>query len=83
MREIGAFEAKNTLGTLLDRVEHGEEIVITRRGRPVARLVGVQSDDAALAARAAAARLRVLAQEMAGTNLTWDELKTYRDDGRR
>lgn len=39
MAEIGAFEAKNRLGSLLDRVEHGEEIVITRRGRPVAKLV--------------------------------------------
>jgi prevent-host-death family protein len=39
MREIGAFEAKNTLGSLLDLVEHGEEVVITRRGKPVARLV--------------------------------------------
>ena len=39
MREIGAFEAKNRLGTLLDWVERGEEITITRRGRAVARLV--------------------------------------------
>jgi prevent-host-death family protein len=39
MREIGAFEAKNTLGTLLDLVERGEEIIITRRGKPIARLV--------------------------------------------
>lgn len=39
MREVGAFEAKNRLGSLLDRVEHGEEIVITRRGRPIAKLV--------------------------------------------
>ena len=39
MREIGAFEAKNTPGTLLDLVERGEEVVITRRGKPVARLV--------------------------------------------
>ncbi len=35
MREVGAFEAKTKLGQLLDRVEHGEEILITRRGRPV------------------------------------------------
>ena len=34
MQEIGAFEAKNTLGSLLDRVERGEEIVITRHGKP-------------------------------------------------
>jgi prevent-host-death family protein len=50
MREIGAFEAKNKLGQLLDHVEHGEEIVITRRGRAVARLVpatqGVDRDKA-------------------------------------
>jgi prevent-host-death family protein len=39
MDEIGAFEAKNRLGALLDRVEQGEEIVITRRGKPVARLI--------------------------------------------
>jgi prevent-host-death family protein len=39
MREIGAFEARNKLGQSLDRVEAGEEVVTTRRGRIVARLV--------------------------------------------
>ena len=39
MREMGAFEAKNKFGHLLDQVEHGEEIVITRRGKAVARIV--------------------------------------------
>jgi prevent-host-death family protein len=39
MKEVGAFEAKNRLGQLLDRVEAGEEILITRRGKVVARLV--------------------------------------------
>ena len=34
--EVGAFEAKNTLGGLLDRVERGEVITISRRGKPVA-----------------------------------------------
>ena len=43
MREVGAFEAKSKLGTLLDRVERGEEILITRRGRAVARLVPAQA----------------------------------------
>jgi antitoxin (DNA-binding transcriptional repressor) of toxin-antitoxin stability system len=37
MHKVGAFEAKNRLGALLDRVENGEEIVITRRGKPVAK----------------------------------------------
>src|SRR5690349_5802973 len=44
MQEIGAFEAKNRLGALLDRVERGEEIVITRRGKPVAKLVPAGPD---------------------------------------
>ncbi|HET9069434.1 MAG TPA: type II toxin-antitoxin system prevent-host-death family antitoxin [Amaricoccus sp.] len=39
MKEVGAFEAKNRLGQLLDRVEAGEEILITRRGKVVARLL--------------------------------------------
>lgn len=42
MREVGAFEAKNKLGTLLDWVEAGEEVLITRRGKPVARLVSAK-----------------------------------------
>ena len=36
---VGAFEAKTKLSELLDRVERGEEIEITRSGRPVARLM--------------------------------------------
>ena len=39
MKEVGAFEAKNRLGQLLDWVEAGEEVVITRRGKVVAHLV--------------------------------------------
>ena len=39
MTTVGAFEAKTKLSELLDRVERGEEITITRHGKPVARLV--------------------------------------------
>ncbi|MBK7675070.1 MAG: type II toxin-antitoxin system prevent-host-death family antitoxin [Candidatus Accumulibacter sp.] len=54
MREIGAFEAKNRLGTLLDWVENGEEVLITRRGKAVARLVPAEPGfDRAKARRAA------------------------------
>ncbi len=42
MREVGAFEAKNKLGQLLDWVERGEEIIITRRGKAVARLMSAE-----------------------------------------
>ncbi|MBP9803953.1 MAG: type II toxin-antitoxin system prevent-host-death family antitoxin, partial [Candidatus Accumulibacter sp.] len=54
MHEIGAFEAKNKLGTLLDWVENGEEVLITRRGKAVARLVPAEPGfDRAKARRAA------------------------------
>lgn len=39
MAEIGMHEAKTQLSKLVERVEAGEEIVITRRGEPAARLV--------------------------------------------
>jgi prevent-host-death family protein len=39
MKEIGAFEAKRKLGQVLDWVEAGEEVIITRRGRAVAKLI--------------------------------------------
>ncbi|MGQ9366909.1 type II toxin-antitoxin system Phd/YefM family antitoxin [Azospirillum sp. ST 5-10] len=82
MREIGAFEAKNTLGSLLDRVEQGEEIVITRHGRAVARLVpargGIDRDQA----HAALERIRARAARGASGGVAWGTLKAERDAGR-
>jgi prevent-host-death family protein len=58
LHEIGVFEAKNRLGALLDRVERGEEIIITRRGKPVAKLVPAEPNfDRASARRAVAGLL--------------------------
>ena len=53
MREVGAYEAKNSLGALLDCVAHGEEITITRRGKAVAKLVAPNAGFDRAAARAA------------------------------
>jgi prevent-host-death family protein len=39
MATVTAFEAKTRFGELLDRVSKGEEVVITRHDKPVARLV--------------------------------------------
>jgi prevent-host-death family protein len=38
-KTVGAYEAKTTLSALLELVERGHEIVITRHERPIARLV--------------------------------------------
>lgn len=79
MVTVGAFEAKTHLSALLDRVEHGEHIVITRHGKPVARLVpevdaGRQRADDAIAAIKAQRQGRTLG------GLDWRDL---RDEGRR
>jgi len=39
---ISVYEAKTNLSRLLDRAEAGEEVIITRHGRPVARLVSMR-----------------------------------------
>lgn len=84
MLEIGAFEAKNTLGGLLDRVELGEEIVITRRGKPVAKLTPIREGKSLEKAQAAARRIRALAQELAVAGpVTQAEIREWRDEGRR
>ncbi len=57
MHEVGAFEAKNNLAALLDEVERGDEVLITRRGKPVARLVPAASGFDRQKARRAAQEL--------------------------
>lgn len=42
MVEVNVDEAETQLSTLLDRAVAGEEVVITRNGRPVARLVSAK-----------------------------------------
>jgi prevent-host-death family protein len=44
MRAVNVHEAKTHLSRLLERVAAGEEIVIARNGKPVAKLVGIQED---------------------------------------
>lgn len=82
MREVGAFEAKNKLSELLDLAERGEEIVITRRGKEVARLVPPKGQHSVEEARAAMERLRARAKAR-GLKISIEELLQYRDEGRR
>jgi prevent-host-death family protein len=83
MATVGAFEAKTKLSELLDMVERGEEVTITRRGEPVARLVPVRAADEQ-------ARLRTLISEIKETRAasglsrtTVDEILEWRKEGRR
>ena len=58
MNDVALFEAKNRLSELINRVQAGEEIAITRRGKVVARLVPAAPVDAGRRALDAAAGLR-------------------------
>jgi prevent-host-death family protein len=79
MHEIGAFEAKNKLGTLLDWVEQGEEVIITRRGKAVARLVSVNAIPDRKLAQAAAQRIVARAR---GVTLGGIAIKELVSEGR-
>jgi prevent-host-death family protein len=79
MITVGTFEAKTHLSTLLDRVAAGEEVVITRHGTPVARLVGARQFDRARIDEAVDQLKRLRRQTTLG-GISW---KTLRDEGRR
>lgn len=80
MREVGAYEAKNSLGALLDCVAHGEEITITRRGKAVAKLVAPNAGFDRAKAREAAERILELGKGASLGGLTYKDLI---DDGRK
>ncbi|MGH7812704.1 MAG: type II toxin-antitoxin system Phd/YefM family antitoxin [Candidatus Binataceae bacterium] len=79
MKEIGAFEAKTNLSSILDRVETGEEVMITRRGKAVARLVPAQSGHDRMRARRDAAELLAASR---GVRLGGLKIKRLVDQGR-
>ena len=78
MITVGAFEAKTHLSELLDRVAAGEEVLITKHGKPVARLVGARHVDRARV-NDAVEKLKLLRNGVSLGGLSWKEL---RDAGR-
>ena len=58
MTIVGIFEAKNRLSELVERAARGEEIVITRRGQQIARLMPPEVKNEQVKAQSLAARIR-------------------------
>jgi len=81
MREIQASEAKTHLPQLLDDVERGETILITRHGRPIARLVP-EADRRQAEINQAVANIRAMRRNKTG-KLTLDEILASRHEGHR
>ena len=86
MASISAFDAKTRFGELLKRVAQGEEIVITRHDKPVARIVPESGFGGEQGRRAAAALLnlqRSIARRTKGTPLTDADVRSAIEEGRR
>ena len=79
MIEVGAFDAKTHLSSLLDQVMRGEEVLITRRGTPVARLIPAERGRRA-SATLAVEKLRAIRRDVRLDGLDW---KRLRDMGRK
>ena len=81
MREIQASEAKTHLPRLLDDVERGETILITRHGRAIARLVP-EVDRRQTEISQAVANIRAMRQSTTD-KLTLKEILASRHEGHR
>ncbi|HTW61273.1 MAG TPA: type II toxin-antitoxin system prevent-host-death family antitoxin [Terracidiphilus sp.] len=79
MRTIQASEAKTRLLSLLDDVERGETIIITRHGKPIARIAPQVGEDREKVKRAIE-DMREL-RKKAG-RLSVEEILSARDEGR-
>lgn len=43
MQTIGSYELKTHLSEVLDDVEHGQSVIVTRHGKPIARIIPEKS----------------------------------------
>ncbi len=80
MQTIQASEAKTHFLRLLDNVERGESVIITRHGRPVARLLHHVEIDGERRARAAASILEIRKRVKP---VSLKEILSARDEGRK
>jgi prevent-host-death family protein len=86
-RHVPISEFKDHASELVAAVERGEEIVITRHGKPAARVVGMPSENAERRARvkqAFDALAKVRAEQRArGSSSTIEEMIAWKNEGRK
>jgi prevent-host-death family protein len=84
MKHVGIFEAKTHLSSLLDEVEKGGEVTITRHGKPVAKLVRTEAElspEEIERRREAIKSIRNRAREI-NAGVTHEEIKAWIEEGR-
>jgi prevent-host-death family protein len=84
MKHVGIFKAKTHLSNLIDEVEKGREIVITRHGKPVAKLVpaGERLSPEAVERRRKALKKLAEIGDRLNLKLTREEIKARIEEGR-
>lgn len=82
MRQIQSSEAKTHLPQLLDDVERGETIVITRHGRAIARLVP-EIDKQREEIRKAIEEMLALRASLPKSGITIDDILRMRHEGHK
>ena len=87
MESVGLFEAKTHLSELIARAERGEETIITRHNKPVAKIVpiGEVSPELVARRRQIATELQAMGREIEarGGPITVEEILSWRDEDRR
>jgi prevent-host-death family protein len=83
-KHVGMFEAKTNLSALVEEVEKGGTVVITRHGKPVAKLVPAQPEltpEEIEERRKAIEGLRAIAKRL-DIRATQEEIKSWIEEGR-
>ncbi|MFI5384792.1 MAG: type II toxin-antitoxin system Phd/YefM family antitoxin [Fimbriimonadales bacterium] len=80
MESVGSFDAKTHLAALLERVARGETIMITKHGKPVARLVPIEENGPCMSVGEAIAGLLEFRKNHA---LDRKEIRELVDEGRK
>jgi prevent-host-death family protein len=83
MKSVGSYEAKTHLPRLLSQVEKGETITITKRGKPIARIVPAE-EQPARDIDGVIREFRAYSQQLARTvgELSVKEIKEMTEEGR-
>lgn len=84
MKHVGIFEAKTNLSRLIEQVEKGQEVTITRHGKPVVKLVRARAEltpEQIAERKEAIKRLQEIAARLK-INATQEEIKAWINEGR-
>ena len=84
LHTVSAFDAKNRFGKLLDRVQAGEVLTITRHGQPIAQLIPI-NEGHENQTREALEMIRKVRDAMiaSGRKVTREEVRKWKAEGRR